>query len=517
MNPPILRRVATALVLFATLIAVAGSCAFGFDTFPVQRFGAACDGVTDDTAAVQRAIRAAEAAGGGIVEVPHGTCLLNSCSPSSHPWFFYNLMIGSNVTLRGTADARLLQGPRGRHPIVSGAQQVRNTVLAFGADYAAIRFQNATLNGGFIPLRGTTAGAASVTLVRPSDSPRFLAGDIVAIYTSTKGDVIPIEVARLTSVEGRTGVLGLARPLTRGFTMPVVARVTPLVTANAGVEDLTIEGTEPLAVTEAIGFHARNTRFVTDTSVGGGNVLGLNLNTLIDFEFAGNTFISTGPRYASLELAQRNSSHGRFSGNTFVVASAGFGEYASHITFLRNRFEIHANPAVAAGLAIGGQDVEFRGNDVRGGNITGGSGWGAMLADFVGPAEYAAHVGDVRIVENTFHCRADGNSCLGILGPDTSVTGNQIVVEGNALGIHIEGPLPQAVVVRGNTITTVSGDGILVVTHSSDGHGTVVEGNTLTGSGPHGIRVVARGVPGSAGCIVSNNRIRGFKEAVSAK
>jgi hypothetical protein len=511
------RPIAIAMALTTFLIGAAGSDAFGFATFPVRSFGAACDGLTDDTVAVQRAIRAAESAGGGVVEFPSGTCLLNSCSPSSHPWFFYNLIVGSNVTLRGLPGTRLLQGPRGRHAIVSGAQQVRNTVLAFGADYAVIRFQDSKRNGGFLALRTTTAGAASVALVHPSDASRFRPGDVVAIYASTKGDVIPTEIARLKSVDGGTGVLALDRPLTRGFAGPVVARVTPFVTSSSGVEDLTVEGTEPLAVTEAIGFHAKDSLFVTDTGVGGGNVLSLNLNTLIDFEFAGNTFTSTGPRYAALELTQRNSSHGRFAGNTFVLKSAGFGEYASHISFLKNRFEIHADRSVQVGLFVGGQDIEFRGNEVRGGNITGGSGWWAMLADFVGPAEYAAYVGHVRIVENTFHCRADGNSCLGIFAPDTSITGNTIVVEGDALGIHIEGPLLQAVTVRSNTLTTASGDGILVVTPPTGGRGTVIEGNTLHGSGAHGIRIATRGAPGLGGCAVSANRIRGFKEAVTAQ
>jgi hypothetical protein len=363
----------------------------------------------------------------------------------------------------------------------------------------------------------TTAGEATVTLLDPSGASRLRAGDLVAIFAATTGDVIPTEVARLSSVDGATGALSLERSLTRGFAKPVLARVTPFVTTNAGVEGLTVEGSEPLAVTESVGFKARNNRFVIDTDVEDGNVLGLNLNTLIDFAFEGNTFTSTGPRYATLELTQRNSSHGLFCGNTFVGSNVGFGEYATHIAFLKNRFEIHADASVVAGVFVGGQEIEFRSNDVRGGNITGGSGWGVMLADFVGPAGYAAYVGRVRIEDNRFHCRADGNACLGIFAPDTQVTGNTIVVEGDALGIHVEGLLPQAVVVRDNTLTTGSGDGILVVTSTTGGRGTVVAGNTLTGSGARGIRVVSQGAPGAGGVTVSCNRIRGFKSGVSVR
>ena len=94
------------------------------------------------------------------------------------------------------------------------------------------------------------------------------------------------------------GVLGLKRPLTRSFPAPSIARVTSLATTNVGVRNMTVQGTEPLAVTETVGFTAENNHFVIDTTIGGGNVTGLNLNTLVDFQFIGNTFTSVGPRYA---------------------------------------------------------------------------------------------------------------------------------------------------------------------------------------------------------------------------
>jgi polygalacturonase len=61
-------------------------------SFNVKDFGAKGDGAADDTPAIQKAINAAAAKpGGGNVVFPEGTYLLDSASPSSHPWAFYNL------------------------------------------------------------------------------------------------------------------------------------------------------------------------------------------------------------------------------------------------------------------------------------------------------------------------------------------------------------------------------------------------------------------------------------------
>ncbi len=84
--------------------------------FQARDYGAACDGKTDDTAAIQKAIDAAEAAGSGVVEFPTGTCLLNSYHPSPHPWFFYNLV----QHLRLAAAVRLFRAIESRAPGPTG-------------------------------------------------------------------------------------------------------------------------------------------------------------------------------------------------------------------------------------------------------------------------------------------------------------------------------------------------------------------------------------------------------------
>ena len=107
------------------LIAFVSAAAYGQNYVPpangytvsVKNFGAMGDGVTDDTPAIQVAINKLEASGGGTLQVPAGTYLLNSYTPSPHPWFFTNLRVGSNVLIASQTGAAFLQGPGGRSPI----------------------------------------------------------------------------------------------------------------------------------------------------------------------------------------------------------------------------------------------------------------------------------------------------------------------------------------------------------------------------------------------------------------
>src|SRR5215467_16390764 len=97
---PVSRIVPLGLVSFSLLVGFHGASAFATTTISAATYGAQCDGSTDDTAAIQSALNAAAAAGGGTVTLPSSTCLLNSFTPTVNPASYYNLHVPSGVTLQ---------------------------------------------------------------------------------------------------------------------------------------------------------------------------------------------------------------------------------------------------------------------------------------------------------------------------------------------------------------------------------------------------------------------------------
>jgi Pectate lyase superfamily protein len=473
----------------------------GGRTVNVKDFGAKGDGMTDDTQAIQRAINSLGA--GGIVRVPAGTYLLDSYKPSIHPWFFYNILVGSNVLIQGDSGAKFLQGPRGRAAMVSGATVVRNSALVFGSpNYATVTFQDPGYNGGFYALKPTVANASTVTLAKNSQANRFAAGDYVAIYASTNGDVIPGETSQVLSANTSTGTLTLKNPLARSAANPVIANVTRLATVNAGVRNLIVQATEPLVGMELFNFTAEDCQFISDTTIAN-NTFGVNLNTMRDFRFSRNMFASAGPAYAGIELPQRNSQDGVIDANTFQARSMGFGEYAAHWTLTGNHISLFPDPNVGAMLAIGGLDVTFANNDVR------GTGTVPMLTDYLGLDWYAEYVGHITISGNSFTCHVDNSVCVHLKTGDPVFSDNSLNISGWAVGLKVEGAVPQAATIQRNSL---NGAGIVLNTPGVDA--SLVANNTITGSGPSGIYIANPATPNSGGHVITRNIITGFTRTV---
>lgn len=475
----------------------------------VRDFGATGDGVHDDRPAIQAAIDALAAKGGGVLRIPGGTYLLDSYCPGAHPWGFHNLLVGSHIHIEGEPGATLLQGENGRAPLPDGATSVGNSVLVVGtALYAVVTCQNPDFNGGFYPLLATVADSSQVQLARPTDAGRFAAGDYVAIYSTTTGDVLPSELTRITAVSAE-GVLTLASPLARSFATPVIANVTRLITSDVSLKNLTIQGAVPLTVMETYGFSAEDCRFLADTNVGGSNIVTLLMcNTMRSFRFVRNEFGSVGPGCVGTELPQRNSQDGLFEENTFRVTSLGFGEYGAHWRFIRNHMWLYPNPQTAVAISISGLDVLFSENDVHCEKLSGGEGWGSVLTDFYAPGDYAPYVGRNRVTDNTFDCELAGAYCIRMQSQDPVVSRNHLRIRGSGAGIRLDG-FNVAAVITDNEITVDSGAGIMV---EGGGHDTsTVSRNRITATrGTVGIHVAWP----STDQRIEQNAILGFAQDV---
>jgi hypothetical protein len=90
--------------------------------------------------------------------------------------------------------------------------------------------------------------------------------------------------------------LTLTDPVIRPFAAPFIANVTSLAAHDVAINEVIVQGADPLAVTETFNFSASNNQFLSDTSIGGGNISELEMSTVEHFTFSGNTFAAiNGP------------------------------------------------------------------------------------------------------------------------------------------------------------------------------------------------------------------------------
>ncbi|TMV47325.1 hypothetical protein FE783_22235 [Paenibacillus mesophilus] len=130
--------------------AVYGSDPNPMRIYSVKDYGAAGDGVTDDTAAIQAAIDAAGLAGGGVVFLPPGTYSVKRSSPARS--YNYSLLIKeSNVTIEGSGmGASVLKMADGENGTV-----LRTVINNQGIDgplakaLSHIRIANLTIDGNW--------------------------------------------------------------------------------------------------------------------------------------------------------------------------------------------------------------------------------------------------------------------------------------------------------------------------------------------------------------------------------
>ena len=148
----------------ASRVAIASACAFFLAgasaavppaVFDVRAFGAVGDGVAKDTAAIQRAIDAAEKAGGGTVELPAGTYLSGSLFLKDNVDFH----VCAGATLKGSPDKADYNPPD-----ICQQNPVWPSESSFGAHFLlCIEKRNVTVRGP-----GTIDGNSMAFIVNPA-------------------------------------------------------------------------------------------------------------------------------------------------------------------------------------------------------------------------------------------------------------------------------------------------------------------------------------------------------------
>jgi hypothetical protein len=355
-----------------------------------------------------------------------------------------------------------------------------------------------------------TVGSPSVRLTTAAQAANFAVGDYVAIYEYTSGDVLPAQMSQVTGVNAISGDLTLADSVIRPFAAPSIAKVTSLAAHDIAINNVIVQGAVPLAVTETFNFSASNDQFLSDTSIGGGNIFELELNTVEHFAFTGNAITAINGGYIHQELCQRDSQNGAWTGNTFQDTAVGFGEYAANITMTNNHIYLYPNGTGPDGVSFGGMNVLFSGNDVHTIGIqTDQSGLGSIVADVYAPSNYYAYTGNIQITNNTIQCVNNGNNCLMLVGHGTVVSGNTITATGSATGVYLADSFAN---VTNNTIQIGRGTGILL--YSPPFSAATVAGNTLSGTGRIGIYVGSL-PPNTGGYNIYGNIVSGFATPIS--
>ena len=328
----------------------------GGQVFNVKAYGAKGDGVIDDAAAIQAAIDACAAAGGGDVFVPPGTYLLKT-------W----VLVKSNVHLYGTGEASVLRNDK------TNAVVDKRACLLIGNHHPANMASQTKYN-----LNAIAQGDATITATTAGDTANFALNELVIVGSQTNLSGVSRH-AQLNKIKAiAAGVITLQDPIEAAISDGAIWKIsgTDASTAtaiyaveNVTVEKLAFQGRSALASKAAVfgGIFRDLTMLDVDNFISTGllsNCLFENLDGLYTsryLEFAFNSYNITARNWK-----------GRLSAGPGSILPIHLGEQCYRI--LLDNVQCHLDPRFtfnAEVLQVKGSAITLRNCDFRHGGTAG--------------------------------------------------------------------------------------------------------------------------------------------------
>jgi hypothetical protein len=378
-------------------------------------YGAAGDGTTDDTAAIQAAIDAVTVAGSGIVYLPEGTYkLVDTTTRSGVSW---HLSVPSdNITITGPGT--LTTSEATTHALWVGGWIKAGSSWDATA-YADYGYGQPT----FYNMTAAAQGDVSVTLTTVAQAANFAVGDRVFIRSgqtlSARITEPDAEINEVVSANAGTGVIVLKYPLTKAyaqeyFVSGTTGVTTTAVTANPatyGIGKVT-DRTSVNVTLEGFAIEMANTWH----AITGSGVDGLVIRNM---RVTGGPMMSMGNYRGAIIADNTNSYHG--SNSYGITAATGTTD-----TIIENNELSNSQAVNQIHLHEGSARIMVRSNKL----VNAGSG-----ADF-----------------NAISVRARAYN--------VRIEGNEIVGAGSGVAILVDESCDGGGVVRDNQVAAGSGDAI---------------------------------------------------------
>ncbi|MBB3174231.1 hypothetical protein FHR90_002067 [Endobacter medicaginis] len=369
------------------------------DVVSIRDFGARCDGVTDDSAAVQTALNVASGMGYAKVTVPRGSCL-----------------IGTAISLSiGASSGVFLEGSNGSTLLFPG-----------GVDGPSI-----ALNAGT-----ATFSAANLRFIRLSDGKGAVGTGLSIRAASGVVNSIPTHLTNLS-------FMGLNRADTWNVGLSLVSLVNPTIDAlNVQQPDATMQASGPVGM---IIQGLSNQQFAIDAKISNSTFQGGHINLqligsvqgvfITNSEGIGSDYgiygVDDGTHYA--ELATVNNSH--WNNTTAGIYLSNWNE-----NNISNNLFLHFNP-VASGN-YGAVQLLSSGYNTLTANTTNGGGVGSETFARITNGQFEVVSNNAVVFLNgpcfdlgtsIRNATISANTCSGVSVSTPAVlpTGSGIVMSGN--------------------------------------------------------------------------------------